>query len=398
MPLIDQAGFVQVNGPQFTLDGQPAYFAGANNYYQMLHRSSGRSAHADEVLDKMAARSMNLLRTWAFQDMAEFSPSCLLGAPVRALAPGESPIDFLSEHTLRGLDETLAAAAVRNIRVILTFVNNFADYGGIDRWTLWRFGTPQHDQFYSDPTIKSWFKELISTLIRRVNTINGRVYRDDPTLFAWELANEPRASASAASSLHAWVGEMSEHIRSLDPNHLVTTGMEGFYCPANARKNTDSWHAACGTDFILNHQHQAIDFATCHVWPENWGWDPIGNKLSALDRATMYVHRRIQDAADMLGKPLLIEEFGIPRDNKGRGLNSGPTKVRDQFFTEVFYDYAQRSAATGGPCGGTLLWILYDDNTADYDDGNGVYLPHDASTDAIITNHARSISAKHVIV
>jgi mannan endo-1,4-beta-mannosidase len=390
--------FARVSGTTFLLDGRPAWFAGANNYYQMLHRSSGRAADADEVLDKMAARSLTLLRTWAFQDMCEFAPSCLLAAPARALSDGQRPVDFISEDTLRGLDATLAAADARSIRVILTFVNNWADYGGIDRWTLWRFGSPNHDAFYTDPIIRAWFKELIALLIGRVNTVNGRTYRDDPAIFAWELANEPRASASSAAALDAWIAEMSTHVKSLDPNHLVTTGTEDFYGPAYSARNTDSWMAACGTDFILNHRHPAIDFATCHVWPENWGWNPIGNRRSALDRALNYVNRRVRDAAETLAKPLLIEEFGLPRDNKGKGVNGGPTQVRDQFYAEVFYDFAQRSVAAHGPCGGTLFWILYDDPTAGYDDGNGVYLPHDATTDAIITAHARFMTQRSALV
>jgi len=392
MPPPSSKGFATVADTRFLLAGRPIWFAGANNYYQMLHRACGRAADADEVLDKMAARSLNLLRTWAFQDLCEFAPACLLAAPARALAPNERPIDFITETTLRGLDAALAAAAARGIRVILAFVNNWTDYGGIDRWTLWRFGAPDHDLFYSDQMIRTWFRELIALLVTRVNTVNGRTYRDDPAIFAWELANEPRASASAANALNAWIGEMSAYIKDLDPNHLVTTGVEGFYGPARAGGNTDRWMAACGTDFIANHQHPTIDFATCHVWPENWGWDPARCTQSALTRATQFVHRRIRDAADTLGKPLLIEEFGVPRDNHGRGPGSGPTKVRDQFYTEVFYDYARQSASTAGPCGGTLFWILLDDRTADYDDGNGVYLPHDASTDAIITAHARCLA------
>ncbi|MEP0841598.1 MAG: cellulase family glycosylhydrolase [Phycisphaerae bacterium] len=380
-------GFVSTQGRHFMVQNRPAFFVGTNNYYQMLHRRSGRSADADEVLDKMAARSMNLLRTWAFQDMAEYSPQCLLCAPVRQLQGGEKPLDFLNENTFRGLDQTLAAADARGIRVILALVNNWGDYGGMDRWTLWRFGSVNHDAFYTDAAIKEWYRQLAAVLINRVNTVNGRLYRDDPTIFAWELANEPRGSSPTA--LNNWIGEMSVYIKSLDPNHLVTTGIEGFYSGPYAARNLESWMSSNGQDFISNHLHAGIDFATCHVYPENWGWNPRGNPAYARQRSALYIQQHIDDADAILNKPLLLEEFGAPRDNGGRGINGGPTVIRDQFYSEVFHPLIAESALNGGAGAGTAMWILFDDATANYDDGNGVFLPHDHSTDAIITAHAR---------
>ena len=44
---------MQVRGTQFIVQDRPVFFTGTNNYYQMLHRRTGRSAEADEILDKM---------------------------------------------------------------------------------------------------------------------------------------------------------------------------------------------------------------------------------------------------------------------------------------------------------------------------------------------------------
>jgi mannan endo-1,4-beta-mannosidase len=323
------SGFVSVSGSQFMLRGRPIFPTGTNSYYQMTYRR-WQAPGPDEVLDKVQARQMTLVRVWAFQDSAEIG-ACLQCAPARQLQPNERPLDFIDPATLIALDQTLAAADARGIRLILTLVNNWSDYGGMDRWMLWRFGTVQHDGFYSDATIRGWYKDLVSMLINRINTVNGRAYRDDPTIFAWELANEARSSSGAAASLDAWVGEMSAYLKSIDPNHLVTTGIEGFYGPAYADRNTDAWMSQDGQDFISNHQHGGIDFATCHIWPYNWGWDPIGDTQSALNKAGRYFQQRLTDAETVLHKPLLCEEFGIPRDNMGRGLGSGATTVRDLF-------------------------------------------------------------------
>jgi mannan endo-1,4-beta-mannosidase len=386
---LGQTGFVYVSGRQFVVDGRPYFTAGTNSYNQMVQRRAGQNS-VDEVFDEMAARSMTVMRTWAFNDLVE-SGTCLLCVPNRKLTGSEKPIDYANEYTLQALDATLAKAQQTGVRLVLAFVNNWDDYGGMNRWTVWRNGSVSHDLFYTDATIKTWFKQYIALLVNRVNTVNGQTYRDDPTIFAWELTNEARAGSGHESQLNSWMGEMSAYVKSIDPNHLVTTGIEGFYSGVNAGRNTDSWMSSNGQDFISNHQHATIDFATAHVWPLNWGWNPIGNPSYAQGRAALYLQRHLEDCDNVLGKPLLIEEFGIPRDNSGKGINGGPTTIRDAFFTACF-NLCQTSAVSGGSCGGTALWILFDDGSAAWDDGNGVFLPYDTSTDVVLTDHARDMS------
>lgn len=39
------------------------------------------------------------------------------------------------------------------------------------------------------------YKNYIGAVLNRVNTYNGRVYKDDPAVFSWELANEAGSTA-----------------------------------------------------------------------------------------------------------------------------------------------------------------------------------------------------------
>ncbi len=391
LSLAENVGFVSANGTGFEVNECPVRIVGTNNYYQMIHRRGADSAGVDEVPEEMAARGMNVLRTWAFQDLIERG-DCLQCAPAAQLGSGEAPTDFIDEETFVGLDELLAKCDALGIRVILTLVNNWDDFGGMNRYTLWRFGVEDHDAFFTDSIIRDWFKDYASALVHRVNTVNGRVYRDDPTIFAWELANEPRASGSgSAADLDAWIADISGYIKSVDPNHMVTTGLEGFYGPGHANRNTDGWMASQGTDFIDNHAHASIDFATFHVWPQNWGWNPIGATAFAKTKATTYVARHLEDATDTIGKPVVIAEFGLPRDSHGAGPGSGTTTVRDEFFEDVFHALCENAAATNEGCAGTLNWIVFDTASAAYDDGNGVFLPEDATTDSILTSHAAAL-------
>lgn len=74
------------------------------------------------------------------------------------------------------------------------------------------------------------YKNYVHKLLTRKNTITGVTYRDDPTFFALELANEPHCNDGYEISqglqpgtiVRAWVAEMAAYIRSLDPNHMVT--------------------------------------------------------------------------------------------------------------------------------------------------------------------------------
>ena len=110
-----------------------------------------------------------------------------------------------------------------------------------------------------------------------MNTFNSRVYKDDPTVFAWELGNEPECTSDASGDiLQAWVEEMSAYIKNLDSLHMVTTGSEGFYGISGPAHNPASWMTNKGVDFIRNHQPVTIDFACYHSWPDWWGMGYTG--------------------------------------------------------------------------------------------------------------------------
>ena len=50
--------------------------------------------------------------------------------------------------------------------------------------------------------------------------VNGRVYKNDPTVMAWDLMNEPRCTG-CADSVQTWIANMSAFIKSIDSNHMV---------------------------------------------------------------------------------------------------------------------------------------------------------------------------------
>ena len=98
----------------------------------------------------------------------------------------------------------------------------------IDRYINWSDTATDKNDFYIDWTIRSLYKDHLHTYVNRVNSINGRVYKEDPTIYAWDLLNEPRCTG-CGWALQAWVEEMAVYMKSIDPNHMLGIGVEGFY-------------------------------------------------------------------------------------------------------------------------------------------------------------------------
>ena len=87
--------------------------------------------------------------------------------------------------------------------------------------------------------------------MNRVNTVTGKAYKEDSNLI-WELMNEFQNPPKK------WIEESAAFIKSISPNQLVTTGAEA--------KVTDGEGA-----FVHRHNYTNIDFATAHIWVQNWG-------------------------------------------------------------------------------------------------------------------------------
>jgi mannan endo-1,4-beta-mannosidase len=295
---------------------------------------SGLRGYVDEVLDEGTLLGLTVARTWAFNDGA---------GQWNALqtSPG-----VYQESVFRGLDYVIAQAKARGLRLILTFVNNWDDYGGMNQYVAWSPTATRHDDFYTDASCKQWYKEHIRAILNRVNVYTG----------------------IRCNTLQSWIEEMSAYVKSMDPQHMVTAGIEGFYAGANANKNPVWWMQNKGTDFIRNHQPAAIDFATFHNWPDHWN--------ITLPQFTQWNTDHISDAEKLLNKPVIVEEFG----------KYEPLAERDAYY-QACYQEVYNSASQGGAAGGSCFWILYHDAYSNYD-GFGVYYPAHGSTTQIIAQHA----------
>ena len=129
-----------------------------------------------------------------------------------------------SETQFVQLDKALDYASTYGIRVIIPFIDNWTWYGGVADFV--KFRGLQHNDFFYDGNLKADFKALISKLLTRVNTVNGRMYKDDPSILAWQLGNELCLNKDGGRDPIpvSWSIEMSDYIKSIDKNHLIMDG------------------------------------------------------------------------------------------------------------------------------------------------------------------------------
>jgi hypothetical protein len=242
-------------------------------------------------------------------------------------------------------------------------------------------GRPFHfgstNNYYRDAMVKQWYKHYIAHMLNRVNVYTGIAYRNSATVLAWELCNECRCQGSGTygtspncntTLLTNWVSEMSSYIRTIDENHLVGVGDEGFYCTAGASDWTENCSAGVDTLAFVN--IPTVDFMSVHLYPDAWD--------KSTDWGTNWIIRHLNDG-HAAGKPVLLGEFGI-KDKTARN--------------SAYQSWADAVYNNGG--NGDLFWMLaahQDDGSLypDYDDYT-IYCPsHVCST---LRGHAQQMCSK----
>nr|QOL01199.1 putative extracellular protein TR9_011a [Trebouxia lynnae] len=355
-------GFIRADGGRFVDEDCNEFIPSGLNTWQLLEVAAGKvkskpvmleNGMADVVQWTMAtaaANKLNVVRSFAHGVDGSF--------------PLQIKAGKYSEHAFQALDYILDEASKYGVRLLLTLVNNWDNADSKTQYIQWA-GAEGHDVFFTDPEVKQLYKDHIDTMVNRRNTINNRLYRDDPTIFAWDLMNEPRCDCfpdfipvpdsyvscrpECAEKVQSWIDEMSKYLKKADPNHMITVGEEGFYTKGSTGELVNpgtGWASLTGQDFIANHASPAIDFAAAHIWPDNWEtWD--------VDFLEAWIKQHAADAKAM-GKPFMIEEFG-KEVHLESGAQANITSIRGPFYRKV-YQQLQESLAADGPLKGVIFW------------------------------------------
>ena len=297
-----------------------------------------------------------------FETMSQLGVNC--ARVFLAAATFQPDVNTVDEEALEKLDTLVKIARRAGIRLILT---------GPDHWEgqapYW-----QPDRFAGEDALKA---------LENFWTVVGQRYRGDPTIFAWDLLNEPQMPWSLESwgprwsawlkskyqdqeglkaawtdALKAdetlgtieipkdtakrgnprlqdwqlfrelladqWVQRQVQVLRRVDPTHLITVGYIQWSYPA-VRPGDPHLYAA----FNPRRQAEWLDFISIHFYPlmgRPWGsrdnWD---RNLAYLQSILAYCH---------VGKPVVLEEYGwygggapqgralLTEDQQGRWLTA----------------------------------------------------------------------------
>ncbi|KAF9532976.1 glycoside hydrolase superfamily [Crepidotus variabilis] len=243
--------FVSTSDGHFSVNGAPLNFVGTNAYWLPTLNSDD---DIDKTLASIAAAGVKVVRTWAFNDVETVPQN---GTWFQLISNGTTSVNE-GANGLKKLDTVLSLAEKHNLYVMLTLTNNWNprpllegknvtsrditpgtgnqlprntlsnDYGGMDVYVR-TFSDPLHDNFYTNQNILDKFLNYTTQVVKR--------YVNSPAVFAWELANDPRCNSTLPSTngctpqtITRWHATVAAHIKSVDPNHLVSSGNQGFLC------------------------------------------------------------------------------------------------------------------------------------------------------------------------
>jgi mannan endo-1,4-beta-mannosidase len=271
-PLLhERDDFIRVQSVHFVHNGKPYYFAGTNLWYGCYIGSPGETedkARLLRELDTLQKYGINNLRLLAASEESYIQRSI---RPAIQRTPG-----MTNDSLLQGLDFILAEMAKRHMYAVL-YLNNYWEWsGGMAQYMVWATGAKGVDpedpikgyggfmdfsaQFYSTPQAIRLYDEYVKQIVARKNTVNGRVFSEDPTIMSWQLANEPRPGRDGEPgrinlpAFNAWIDHAAEYIHSLDTNHLVSTGSEGKVGCIQSEEA-----------FMESHKTSHVDYLTFHV-------------------------------------------------------------------------------------------------------------------------------------
>jgi endo-1,4-beta-mannosidase len=196
---------------------------------------------------------------------------------------------------------------------------------------------------FHDEMALSAARLLLKTVVSRL--------KDHPGIWLWNLGNEPDLFAwpNTSEDGAAWVKQMVDLIKSIDPNHPVTIGLH------SAELHVD-------TGLRIDKVYKHTDVAVMHSYPmyTPWARRPLDPDFVPFTCAV---------TAALAGKPILMEEFGGCTAQPGEASHimkwmETNGREREQFmaseedFAEFIHQTLPKLQDSGAT--GAMLWCYAD--------------------------------------
>jgi mannan endo-1,4-beta-mannosidase len=344
-----QQARISVKGTQFFKGDKPYSYIGTNYWYGSLLASKkvGDRKRLIRELDLMQKNGIDNLRVLVGGDGGKYDYTV---RPALQYEQGKYDQDLLD-----GLDFLIAEMGKRKMYAVLFLTNNWEWSGGMSQYLEWNGKGaipvpaippntwPQFmsytEKFHSCEPCMKGLNNHVKFILGRTNAYTKRKYTEDNTIMAWQVGNEPRTfTPENEVKFTVWLNNIVNLMDSLDKNHLISTGSEG------RNSSNDSMET-----FERTHLNPNIDYLTMHIWPKNWNWykaeDAEKTLPTTLENAGKYIDLHVA-VANHLKKPIIIEEFGLPRENEGLTTTASVTN-RDLFYNYIFQKVADSHKNNG---------------------------------------------------
>ncbi len=282
---------VGVEGTHFEVENAPFHFFGAFAFpelsdfvYAPLNLPwiyepwRGYEETVDKYLASLVANDIHLIRFFSF-------------GPYYARLSGRDSPDW------EKLDYLVRRCEYAGIRIIWVL------------WDKWDYGaTGAILEDYDYTADNRVLPSIVEALTR---------WKDSPAIFAWEIMNEGDClnwTPEKMENYKKWFWDVSTHMKSIDPNHLISTGFSG-------ERVSDLQVVGASADqqefidfYTKVHEIWAIDYISFHSYggnpdlltsPESYGsawYERVGWFLDWIDNYRTTTN-----------KPVILEEFGAQR-------------------------------------------------------------------------------------
>jgi mannan endo-1,4-beta-mannosidase len=212
-------------------------------------------------------------------------------------------------------------------------------------------GVTSNAQWYTATKCQTMYQAYIKAVISR-----------------YRKANEPRCNGCPTSTLTGWIRKTSDYIRSLDADHMIAIGDEGF---GLAGDGSYPYQFSEGMDWAATLALPNISFGTFHLYPKPWG------QTNAFGNDWIKAHASI---CQKLNKPCLFEEYGVP-------------EAEGHCAVEGEWQKTSLSLKDAGMAG-DLFWQLGDTvkstGQLTHNDGNTIYYGS-ADWKCLVDDHVKAI-------
>lgn len=291
--------YVKASGTKLSLHGQEYQFTGVNAFN--LGTYPGANAGCGGYVENLDAffaqlRPNSIVRMWAFQGTITTNVTT-------------KRLDWT------GLDRVVNAAEKNGKKLILVLgdQSGHCDDGHFKDKAWYEGGYKQSYNDLGNGLTPLSYSEYVKQVVAR--------YKNSPAIAMWEPINEPIASnclsgkgyecfaqqacpdeTAAARAMRLFFDDVGSTIKSIDPNHLVSSGMIG--------------DGQCGTiyeDYKYVHESPGIDVGSYHDYQRDIQPLP-GDQWNGLSK-------RI-DQLKLIGKPLIVGEVGMLASTNGAGCHT----------------------------------------------------------------------------